>query len=701
VKRDDNALNWLTSPLHGTLYEAIRKVAYGAVYRRFGVGSDELCQGSAEGPCRLVEICSKILTRLPQRKYSNVEEVAEGYARLVAKTLNAPGPAGVRQIDFLIDDFLQAHNGVAEDGRWRIKYEVEGPKGVETVEYIVDELDVLSALYGLAVLPIWIPQPMQLPKWLEDWFFVSGRKVGIVGQYLYHLLKERGGELVKRVVAIVNEVERRGFYTNVDLWRVVGITAAGQWDSVTDEELKETIKLTAGALRYFATALPIVLENVEPLLSEAWRRVESCEDGKRRQKLADWLTIATNNVAASHPFGLLFFLTPEKKKPDPEAVAQRFAALYNAASNAGRLQLLDILLHVLDWDIGGVNVAAILLGNQELGRLRAFEEVVKHIEEFVSHLKDVEKAYAVAFLYPRLAGQYASSGELGKATKFVEETLKALDGLWRAYERDGASIERILQPYLELTWVKPDLKEELSDLSHHIYHNVARVYLNVDELDKAMEYAGKACDFAKKLGDVYDEVVSCSLLPRLKAVKDGVPPVEEFEILWQKALQDVEWLGATVLATTLGEYVVALASADHLDKAEEILKEWGWALELDPTVSALTYGVISLFNTQYLEKVMSHLPEQIVNLPEPAGEKVELTLSSANLFFFSLLGLAHCNDERSLKIARETAWAGSGFKGIVGRLFGELYKALEGATVGNCITDEVFRAVYKLYYLHI
>lgn len=116
ARRDDDALKWLSQPLHGTFYEVIEKVARGAVYKRFGIGGDELCQGSVEGPCRLVEICSEVLAKVPLREYSSVVEVAEEYAKLVAEGIRAPGHAGVRQIDFLVDRLLRAYNGVAEGG---------------------------------------------------------------------------------------------------------------------------------------------------------------------------------------------------------------------------------------------------------------------------------------------------------------------------------------------------------------------------------------------------------------------------------------------------------------------------------------------------------------------------------------------------------------------------------------------------------
>jgi len=736
---EDAVIQWFSQPLHGTLYETIKKVAHGAIYRRFGVGSDELCQKSEEGPCRLVEICSKALADIPLREYSGVEEVAVEYAKLIAKALKAPKPTVIRLIDALIQDFLQAYNGVAEDGRWRIRYETKSGRAVDDV---VDELDVLSALYGLAALLGWIPQLKQLPKQLEDWFFVGDRRVETVKLYLYPLLKEKGRELVKRAKTIALKAERRGFYTDVDLLHAVGIAAAGLWDSATDEELEMAVKLAVATLHRFATFSPIVLDHIEPLLSEAWRRVVrggTYGGGGRRQRLADMLTVTAYNAAIGHSHSLLSFFTAGADKLDLEVAAKRFDALYNAASNAGKLLLLDVLLYALDWDIGGVNLAAVLLGKPQVGLRGAFEEVARRIGGFISYLDGVERTYVVARLYPWLARRYTSLSEFDKAVNFAEEALRALDKLWMAYEEDRALMEEKLQPYLALKQIKTGLGEELNELSQYVYHHVAHVYMYA-ELDKAVEYAKKACESAKKLSDIYYDVAICGLLPRLKAVREGVPPVEEFEEMWQRASQAVEWIGAEIVATALGNYVVALASASRLGDVEKVLEEWGWALELYPVASALTYCVLSLFDGRYLEKAVGHLTEGArANLPMLAdalhdaveaglfakdpeiamlamktltlayGRDVvealfEVASDSVKLFLYALVGLAYCkrNEEWGFKLAREVSRIGSRpFKGLGGRLFGELAKALESAAVDNCTTDEVLKAVYKLYYFHV
>jgi len=731
-KPEDAVVRWFSQPLHGTLYETIRKVARGAVYRRFKVGSDELCEGEGEEPCRLVEICFERLVGVPRKRYKGVVEVAMEYAKLVAERLKAPGPDGVRQIDSLIDDFLQAHNGVAEDGRWRIRYEVKGPEEVKVVEEVIDELDVLSTLYGVAVLPSWDPQI----KPLKEWFFVNGRKVKVVGLYLHPLLRERGGELIKKAVAIVREAEKRGFYTGVDILRAVSIVAVGLWKSASDEELENAMRLAAYALDRFATVSATVLVYFWPLLSETWRRVVSRQDGRLRQRLADWLIVAMKNAARGHPLGLLLSLVSGIDNPD-QTVTQRFDALYNAASYAGRLWLLYALLSTLDLDIGGVNVVTPLLGKH--GPKEVFEEVIKRVEELISQLYGVEKTYAVANLYPLVAFQHTFFNEFDKALKFAKEALKALDELRNAYEKDKALTEEKLRPYLELRQVKPDFETELKELSWHVYHHAARVYKGADDLSEAVVRAVTACDLARELNSVYYEVLSCSLPLRLSVIKGDAPPVEEFEKLWQRALHDVARLGAEAIATTLGEYVVALASADRLSEAEKVLKEWGWALELHPDTSALTYGVLSLFDGRYLENVLEHLPEGArANLPKfvdvlrdaneaglftkipeivasamntlavSYGLDVVITFSrivsdSANLFLSALVGLAYCKrgEEWGFKLAKESARVGSSIKGIASRLFAELYKALENATMDNCITEDVLGAVYKLYYLHV
>jgi len=734
---EDAVVRWFSQPLHGALYEAIRKVAHGAVHRRFSVGSDELCQGGGEGPCRLVEICAEALVGVPRRRYSDVVEVAREYATLVAKALEAPRPAGVRQIDFIINDFLRAFDGVAEDGRWRLRYQTRSPASIKVVEDVVDELDILSALYGLAVLPDWHPRLEPL----EDWFFVDNKDAGVIEVYLYPLLRESGKALVKRAVTIVHEAKRRSFYTDMDLWRAVGIAAAGQWDSAIDEELEEAVKFVATALRYFATFSPIVLDYVEPLLSEAWHRVvsrETHENGEKRQRLANWLTLVVSNIARGHPSSLLnLFFAVGIEKSSFESVLKRFDTLYNVASNAGKLLLLDTLLYALSWYVDGVNIAAALLNKS--GPEEAFEEAAMRVEEFVAHLHGVERAYVVAYLYPRLATQYASLGRLNEAFVLVDKTLKALNELQTTYEKDRALVGKWLQHYLELKRA-PGLESMLSYLNWHVYHHVALVYMMIDELDKAVEYAKDACRFANMLGNVYYEVMSCGLLPRLKAVKEGIPPLKEFEELWQGALQAVEELGAETVAIALGEYVVALVSANRLDDVKKVLEEWGWALRLHPDVSALTYGVLSLLEWQYLEKAVESLPRWArADLPrlayvlrdavkaslfanelergESAGKRLSSDIYDENvvtaledvarsdmLFLSAFVGLSYCErgKEWGLELAKVAAWMSSQLsKGTGSRLFGELAETLKSATVSNCITDEVLKAVYKLYYLHV
>ena len=90
---DEDALRWLDSLRPGTaLYEAIRGAAYGAVYRRFRVGNDEICRGSSSYSCYMVEGLEEILYGLRHKNYRNVEEVARDYAKyLVSKAQRTAG----------------------------------------------------------------------------------------------------------------------------------------------------------------------------------------------------------------------------------------------------------------------------------------------------------------------------------------------------------------------------------------------------------------------------------------------------------------------------------------------------------------------------------------------------------------------------------------------------------------------------------
>jgi len=489
----------------------------------------------------------------------------------------------------------------------------------------------------------------------------------------------------------------------------MGIVVAGQWDRANDEELENAVKLTAFALRHFATFLPIVLDYVKPLLSEAWRRVmskEACESGGRCQRLADWLTAVVYSAVIGGPHRLI-------------ELEFNFNALYNAASNAGKLLLLDTLFYALPWEIDGVKVAAVLLGKPQLSPRRAFKELAKRVKELVSQLVGIEKTFVVASLYPWLSKYYTFFSEFDSALKFAKKSLETLNELQNAYEKDKAMVVEKLRPYLELRQIRPDLEKELNVLSQLVYSRVALVYMVTTkelDFDKAVECAVMACDLAKKLGDVYYEVESCGLLTRLRAIRDGVPPVKEFEKLWQKASQIAGLLGAEAITTTLGNYVIALISEGRREEVETVLKEWSWALELHPVTPALTYGVLSLFDGQYLEKAERRVEYLIAwartylsEIKDIDKKTILETMDkvvrrSSRLFLLALVGLAYCKrgEEWGLKLAREAAQAGSHrFKGIVGRLFGDLYKALECATVGNCVTEEVLRAVYKLYYVHV
>jgi len=244
-------------------------------------------------------------------------------------------------------------------------------------------------------------------------------------------------------------------------------------------------------------------------------------------------------------------------------------------------------------------------------------------------------------------------------------------------------------------------------------------------LDTALDYAKEMYKIAsEKLGDVYYVISSDILLLGLETIKDGIPPVEKFSDVWERALQVVGRLGVAIIAAALGNYVVALAYKGRRVEVEKVLKEWGWALELIPLASTLTYGVLSLFDEKYLQKAERGFVDSVDlarlanvlhnNIEADLFAKEELdeettnalkgeTPASNELFLFVLVGLAYCKrgEEWGLELARAAAWRGSTFVGIVGRLFGELYKALESAKVGNCLTDDVLRAVYKLYYAHI
>jgi len=375
--------------------------------------------------------------------------------------------------------------------------------------------------------------------------------------------------------------------------------------------------------------------------------------------------------------------------------------------------------------------------NTQVDPWETFKELARRVEEFVSRLNDVEKAYAVALLYPRLAYWHSLFDKVSKAKEFADKAVEALKELEKSYAKDEASTEEKLWEYLRVMQIRPNLRETLGDLGAHVHYHVAFAYMIADELEKAVKYAKISYKMAKESREVYNKVVSFSLLWRLETVREGVPPVEEFERAWLRALQDVNSLGVETVANALGHYVVALASVGRLSDVEKVLEEWGWALGRDPDASALTYGVLSLLEGKYLGMAVEYLPEWArANLPkfaealyeaveaglfaegdaETATRTIEnnygreaveaLTwamLDSGKLFLSALVGLAYCErgEEWGLKLARVASRLGSSISGLHSRLFRELAKALEVVTVGKCITDEVLGVTYKLYYSQV
>jgi len=723
---EDAMVRWFSRPLHGTLYEAMRKVTHGAVYRQFSVEDDDLCRRSSEEPCRLIEVCTKILAGLPRRNYSSLEDVAWEYVQQIAKALTTPPTE--RYIKALIDNFLKAFNVEEEvEGRWKIRYKAEAPYDVKVVETIVDELDILATLYGIAALPGWSHQL----KPLEEWFFAGDKKVGVLGLYLFPLMRERSGELIKRAVAIAEEWERRGDYTDVDLWRAIGIVATSDWVTAHEEALEIAVNLITHISDRFVSVLLPVLYNFEPLLYEAWRKLKS--RWWAAERLADQLALAAYNIAKYSSLGLLRFFAVgiDKLYPTP-LVAERFDMLFKATSNAGKLLLLDVLVSTLNKDIGNINVAAMLL-DTSLDILPT--KVSERVEHFISSfVRDVARAYVAAHLYTRLVDGYINSPvivshKFDEVVKFTDKAVKFLNELKEAYAKDKATTEEILRPYLNLRLVKLDFSQEFNNLSWYVNHYAALVYMVIYKLEEALEHARLACELAKKLDSVYDEVLSCSLLQRIRAVKDGTLLIEEIEEIWQKALQSLFVHGVETVASKLGEYIIALAFVARFNDVEKVLKEWSCVLEESPTTAALTYGVLSLFDGRYLDKATSYLFELATTLDDAvkATQFVKKTVIEfakniiksidwrvenkskiyleqyVKIFLSALVGLAHCTKYggQGLALAKAACWAGTLFEGTFGHLFGELFKALERATVGNCITDEVLKAVYKLYYTYV
>jgi len=487
----------------------------------------------------------------------------------------------------------------------------------------------------------------------------------------------------------------------------------------------------------FPIVSPSIISHMSSLLVESWHRIENQTPSAH---LADCLAALVYKIASSSPLSVVDLFVIGEELPDQTFVAKRFNNLYERASNTGKLLLLNMLLRVFGKKAEKANVLDALLGSKQVKEEEAIVEIAKRIDDFVSSLNvDVEMHYTKVLLYPRLAPEYAYFGKIDKVKMYIRETMKALRDFETMVTNRRDYVETVLRPHLKLKWIIPDLDRELDELRVHAFHQLALAYMLVDMLKNASKYAQEACKSARKLGNAYYEIMSCGLRRRIEILMSGLIPYSKFAELWLRALQKIDTLDAELATTTLSDYIVALVSVGRLTDVNKLLEEWNWMLELQPSITTLTYGVLSLFDQRYLDKAMEHFFGQAkVDLQKLADvlhdavergvfdkgitiidmrsfesirdKKIAEALDKAtsdvvSLFVTVLLGLAHCerSKEWGLKLARAAAQAGSQlFKDrISSRLFGELYNVLEGAKVGKCITDEVLRAVYKLYYAHV
>lgn len=442
-------------------------------------------------------------------------------------------------------------------------------------------------------------------------------------------------------------------------------------------------------------------------------------------------------------------LTPEfvggrNIKIPGSAIAERFHTLYNATSNTGKLLLLMTLVDSIVTTIQYVvepgeeviaSIAALLLGEVATQR-EALNKVSQLVEYFVSRLKGVERTHAEAWLYPGLAWWYASAGLPDRAEEYFKRAQMALEELENAI-KEGV-VEKSLRDFIELLNM-PNLTTLLHHLRQNYYRAAVFVYKNIDRLDEALKFAKDACDLATQYSDEY-AIIQCGLLPRLRVVRGERPLVEEFKKAWEEVSKNFLPFGTENAASTFGEYVVALAYNSPIEEVKKELDRWDCVLKLHPVVAALTYGVLSLFDERYVEKAMEGLPEwardNLPNFADVLRNAVEAGLfiphteiaylaektlnvvydkkavntlkkigeDSHKLLLLVLVGLAHCKKgaKWGLELARVASQLGSQlYAGLGSRLFGELAKALESVTVGNCVTDEVLSAVYKLYYSYV
>jgi len=575
-KPKSNIVKWFTQPLHGTILEAIKKIAKSAAKRAFNITRvKDICSKDSWTSCTLIEICAEHLKEvLPEirdteKRYINIEVVANRYIEKVAEALlqqQVRGDRKVRVIDDIISKFVDGLDGKKvkkADGKWKVVHRIKTRSGEKEVESVYDEADILLVMYALALLEG------------AAWRFIKNRKVkelfiptsyspeflhpteAIVSRSNIEKLLLKILERIKiepsRTKRILEDIKEKGEIDELDLLRGFGILSfigekliTGEIERLNDDDV------IAGLTLY-----GLLLNSHEHILIDirlagyylrAWCRILREATSRTNKDMADALALVIHNSIREFMsvFEIFFLWTSclafyhwpfhewemeELGIKDidefiEKVMFRRYNRLYNVASNKGRLLLLDTLFYILHRE---PSVVVILLTKQKRKDGEICDAIRLKIDSFLEELYDEsERDLAKALLYSGLATCYSGFYIFDEARKYTREARKAAGRI------TVDDLEK-LKPYLETLFLRLDPAEGLDLLREVIYRRLSCSYLVMGRIKKAEKLARKACGIAKKLGKVEDVLKSRMLAYSINTTRTGNCNTEEFRKLYSIA----------------------------------------------------------------------------------------------------------------------------------------------------------------------
>jgi len=424
---DSRVVRWFSQSLHRTVFEAIKNFVKCVHQSKDGDGDIALCKDN---------VTQSLIQPIPRELAENGEKIAEVLKQKVIEATD--------RLSSLVGDFTWAVKGrklelLTQEGRrlyrWALKSRTLGIVDV-FVEDIYDQLDVLLAVLGVASQRA---TPSPLEEFAKEWILIGGEPAQALSEYVRAALYANRDALRNKVAELFYRVRNRGYLTRIDLWEVMGLLKAVDWENAGDEEVKYAIRLIHYLLREYKNDPP------------------ETDDASLPEHLFKAALSRLDKVAGDLAFLFRRYTVYEL---DPWT-------LYGRVNNLEKVFILQGLLR------------------QRAKDRNDLDKVAKIVEELEKELKDYDITLLLYLtVYPRLAVHYAEVGEREKAEACIDKSLRALKRVSPSIEK----LRQLLSPY----YSPLEFERWAAELPLYVYINAALAYMSLGDVQRGLEMVKKA-----------------------------------------------------------------------------------------------------------------------------------------------------------------------------------------------------------------